>query len=293
MTPSTGSITLITIYFAIMFINPSDVVSLAHSSIIITAILSKIFLKEKLTIAHLIALILTVIGVLFISKPSFLFPKETFMLNSLNMTNINCTQSQTNCLNTISPSQSYESLKLTIGITLTFLGAFSSSVVFLVIKKLCNSKVHWATSTIFVCWFGLPFSLIISAVLVKFEYFHTDLRQERKDLPMDIFYSVLASLLSVLGQILLNISLKYEDATKIAITKTIDVFFSFVLQFFLLNILIDAMSIVGAVFILAGTFFVLIFKILENRYDNFKKKQQIENKNQMRNFILKLIFVKF
>jgi drug/metabolite transporter (DMT)-like permease len=127
------------------------------------------------------------------------------------------------------------------------------------------------------------------------------LSAEKKDLPMDIFYSTLASFSSLMGQIFLNKSFKYEDATKIAITKTIDVFFSFVLQFFLLDIAVDALSIVGAIAILVGTFFVLLFRLVENKFDDKKKKELESNENgaadkpkkSFSNTLLGFIFFKF
>lgn len=128
------------------------------------------------------------------------------------------------------------------------------------------------------CWFGLPVSILISSLLIALKLSHKDLEKERKDLPMDIFYSVCASCLSVVGQIFLNIALRYEDATKIAITKTIDVFFSFILQYILLNIDIDLLGLLGACSILTGTFFVLIFKLLETKYQEYLKHKKSEVK---------------
>lgn len=195
-----GSCALITIYFALQFIKPSDVTTLAHSSIIITAILARIFLKEKLTLAHFVAILFTASGVIFISKPSVLFGSNDPKLLNLNATNCsNCSQSS---------ETSDENLKMIFGITLTFIGALASSCVFLVLKKLCNSKVHWACSTICVCWFGFPFSVVISGLLIHFDYAHQDFESEKPFLPMDLFYSVFASCLSLSGQIFLNVSLK-------------------------------------------------------------------------------------
>jgi hypothetical protein len=102
---------------------------------------------------------------------------------------------------------------------------------------------------------------------------------ERNDLPMDIFYSSLSAWISLFGQILLNISLKYEDATKIAIAKTIDVFFSAVLQYLLLNISMDYLNMLGAGSILLGTSFVLIFKIFENKYEVYKMAEDDRDKS--------------
>ncbi len=88
-----GSFSLVAFYFSIMCLAPSDSVTLIHSSLIITAIISRIFLGEKLTLAHFVAIILTANGILFISKPSFLFNKES-TLNSSNFTTTHLVESQ-------------------------------------------------------------------------------------------------------------------------------------------------------------------------------------------------------
>jgi drug/metabolite transporter (DMT)-like permease len=248
-----GSCALICLYFAIMLINPSDAITIAHTSIVITAVLARIFLKEKITLAHFIALILTIIGVLFICKPSFLFSminpkylkKATHVLNATNCTLLSTTTISTSTIltNLVVPNmhndtlrnslevvnincssqneEDLKDLKTIIGISLTFIGAFASSCVYLVLKKLSNSKVHWASNTIYVCWFGTPFSIMISLFLISQNLMHKNFEQEKKDLPLDFFYSIIGSCLSITGQIFLNISLKYEDATKITIVKTI------------------------------------------------------------------------
>lgn len=279
-----GCLSLMSVYFALMLINPSDVVSLAHSSLIITAIMSRIFLKEKLTIAHVVSIFLTAIGVLFISKPSFIFDKKQIVDLS-------------NYTNTSQIGQSsFENYKVPIGISMTFMAAIFTSVIFLILKKLSNSKVHWAYSTVCVTWFGLPLSLILSASLVYFGFYHQDLSIEKEELPMDIFYSFVAASTSLLGQIFLNIAFKYEDATKIAITKTIDMFFSFLLQYLLLDIMVDSSSIFGAIAILIGTFAVLLFRLFEDKYRNSVIDEQNDfkkDKNSTKECLLNTVFFKF
>lgn len=301
-----GACALITLYFAIMLINPSDAITITHTSIIITAVLARIFLNEKITLAHFISLILTIIGVLFICKPSFLFDKTnsnhvatsnitncsiimqaastktTTLLNKLvpETIQINKTVDVNNnidCTNKIVEENGIVKLKTIIGICLTFISSFAGSFVYLVLKKLSNSKVHWASNTIYVCWFGTPFSLILSLILIQKGLAHTNFELEKKDFPMDLFYSCMASCLSIIGQIFLNLSLRFEDATKIAIVRTIDVFFSFMLQYLLLNIPVDIFSFTGAISIILGTCAVLLFKLLENKYEKFKKKELNKN----------------
>lgn len=72
-----GSFALITVYFAVLFLKPSDQVAISQTSLVITALLARIFLKERLCLGHFVAITLAVIGVLLISKPSFLFDSSS------------------------------------------------------------------------------------------------------------------------------------------------------------------------------------------------------------------------
>ena len=60
-----------------LMLTPSDAAALGNTSIIFTAVLARIFLKEQLGVIHFVAITLTITGVIFISKPSFLFGSLT------------------------------------------------------------------------------------------------------------------------------------------------------------------------------------------------------------------------
>lgn len=278
--PFKGCIAIATVYCAILFVDPSDVVSLTHTSLIMTAILGKIFLKEKLTIAHFIGILLTAAGVIFITQPPFIFThKASASQNALN--NMTCTHMANESINNVSSCngtvQELNGRKsggtTQFGILLTLFAALLVSFTYLVIKKLTMRKVHWATNNIYVSLVGLPICVLASLLFVKFGLAHQNFAQEKKSLPMDLFYSILAGLLANVAQIFLNLALQYEDTTKIAITKTTDVFIAFVLQFLLLDIRPDSMSIVGAFFIILATFFILAFKILSVKYERWVEEQ--------------------
>ena len=101
-----------------------------------------------------------------------------------------------------------------------------------------------------------------------------------------IMYSAISAILGIIGQCCLNIALQYEDATKISIAKTSDVIFAFVLQLLVLNIKIDILSVIGSLCIVFGTFVVLGFKLLEQKYSKTKK-------NKKMNAFKKFLFFKF
>ena len=60
-------------YQAIRVLPPSDLGALGSTSVIFTAILSRFIFKEKFGIPIFASILLTIIGVTLISKPSFLF----------------------------------------------------------------------------------------------------------------------------------------------------------------------------------------------------------------------------
>lgn len=124
-----GSLNVLCVYFSIMFLNPSDATTLIHISIIITSIISRLFLSEKLTLAHFVAIILTANGVLFISKPAFLF-QEAPQLVDCQLALSNCTLTNGT---TPEPESFYESLKPVIGKTSQISRRYKNSDVILLL----------------------------------------------------------------------------------------------------------------------------------------------------------------
>lgn len=118
-----------------------------HGSIIMTAILSRIFLKEKITIAHFIGFVLTVIGVIFISKPAVLFPHHALAKHNQTLNNhlinsnktIDCGKNATNCLLLNRSNQTdeydYNEIKPILGVALALCGSCAGGIVYLVLKK--------------------------------------------------------------------------------------------------------------------------------------------------------------
>jgi drug/metabolite transporter (DMT)-like permease len=264
--------------------------------LIMTAVLARVFLKEKLSLAHFVSIMITALGVLFIAKPSGLFPNASSVVASFNSSAaghyLNNQTIIAIAVKTAKPNIfgiKDETIKLVIGVILAIVSAFTLSCIFLVLKKLNKCKVHWAVSTIYVCWSGIPMSLILSIILIQLKMAHKNFEKESYDLFMDIFYSVMSALVSILGQVLMNIALKYEDATKVSIIFTLGVFVTIVLQYFILGILIDLYSGLGAFFILVGTTFILVFQMIEAKYN---KKVAASPQNDKCS-ISKVVFVRF
>ena len=63
----------------------------------------------------------------------------------------------------------------------------------------------------------------------------------------------------------MNIALNHEDPTKIGMTKTTGVLFSFILQYIFIGIIIDFLGIIGAALVISAIVSVMTIKIFENK----------------------------
>lgn len=125
---------LIFFYSSMKLLAPSDVSALGNTAIIFTAILSKIFLKEKIGIPHLISVLLIISGVILIAKPTFLFPRARPTISRfINTTEFNQTSDVY-----VEPIKQESKLGLIGNVSLIF-----NFVVY--VKSDCNNQTveHW------------------------------------------------------------------------------------------------------------------------------------------------------
>lgn len=284
-----GCIGMLFLHFAITFIAPSDTVAIAHSSVIITSILARIFLNEKFSIAHITALILTVLGILLISQPSFIFGAK---YNHLNTTITNGSFIYNQEMHEIN---NYSNSIVILGISLALCAALTTGIVHTTIKKLCMEKVHFAVTIIYASYFGIPMSLIVSLVLYfnGVSYQRVNFEAGLNSILLQIAFSVVSGCFGLLGQISLNKALNYEDVSKIAIVKTVDLLFTYFFQLVLLDIRKDFLSTLGAYSILLGTFSILIFKLFEKNLLKPKSQNELNEVHKDFNFLNKLKFCLF
>ena len=258
-----GTMSLLSLYFAVSLINPSDAVALVNSGVIFVTIFARIFLKEKLTIVHLVALLLTVFGIVFISQPSFLFNKPNF--GNQNQT-ISSNFSSTNSTN----EQQSNDFKKVLGFSLSLLGALSYTTVSIVVKELVNQKAHLTIILLYAAYYGLPVGLLMSIFLLATgldKRTKTILTTSFEEIKFEIVYVLLIGILSVSLQVLLNVAMKLEDAGKVSLFKSTDLVFVFLLQYIILGIYPNLYSTIGAISIFTGVILIMIYKIIDNKHE--------------------------
>lgn len=263
-----GATTIIIGLFAIGILKPSDVSALNNISIITTAIIARFVLGEKLSIIHFIAALLAITGVIFIIRPDYLFHKHNFQ-NVVNNSIANISISLNNS-NVFTKNESQDSTRTVIGVILALKSAFLAGWTKVIVRKLCNYKIHFSLSCFYPAIVGLPLSICISLILFFANQSHKDLTTSKLEFIEHICYSFTGAMFSIGALVFMNLALDSEDASKVAILRSCDVLFSFILQYIILGVNADILSVMGAVFILSCTFLLAAFKIVEKKIDTNK-----------------------
>ena len=240
--------------FSVYYLDPSDAITLSNLGLISTAIIGRIIIKEKLTIIHIFSGVLSLIGVVFVLRPEFLFIKNQSLTNS-----------------SIFSSRNHKNNEhIQIGVVCAVLGAICFGFSNILTKKLGMNKVHYSVVLFFPCFLGLPISAAVSLILYLLKVSHTNPLEFRGDRfnRMEIFYAFMAALISTLSVIFLNWALDKEEALKVVILKTTGVLITYVLQYFTLDIKVDLLGLMGAFFILLGSFLIVVFRFLNKKYEN-------------------------
>ena len=250
-----GAINFIAFGFSLKYIDPSDTLALYNTRLVIITVLAAIFLKEKLTLIHLVCIVLTISGVFLICQPSFLLVSLTKFDKSSNQTV------------KLFHHGSYSKLVNYIGIFLGLISAMAISCVAILIKKLSDLNVHYSVSVIYSSYIGLPTSLIISLIMYLTNTRNIDLSvyDTTEKFAWQIFYSLSSAICGCINQILVTMSNKHEDANKLALISTTNLFWSFVLQYLFLGIEANVYGATGALLIITAVLLNFLIKFVGQR----------------------------
>jgi drug/metabolite transporter (DMT)-like permease len=130
-----GAVMLIVLTFSVMRIDPSDAVTILHGSIIVIAFISRIFLREKLTLSHCIAIVFSLFGILLVSKPGLFI--STSNSNNITILSIN------NNSNTTGESDYTNNYDRFLGISAALLATVLEALIFIFVRKLAILKVNY------------------------------------------------------------------------------------------------------------------------------------------------------
>ncbi len=202
----------------------SEVIIIGNTAPLITSVLAIFFLKERFDAALGINAILSVIGVLLIAKPAFLFA---------------------------SSSLEEKPKSEIIGLIAACISAIVGGIVPLVIKYL-GKRTHPITLVYF---YGLVTS-VMSAIGMTNEGVTTVS-------PYYLLMLFIGGGMWTLGQVLTSISFMYADASRLSMVLYSQIVFAYALEILVDGIFPDSFTVIGTVFIMSG-FLVMIRKAVQH-----------------------------
>ncbi|XP_069756663.1 solute carrier family 35 member G1 isoform X2 [Narcine bancroftii] len=233
-----GAITMMLLFYAIQQMHLADATVIIFSNPVFVSVFAWIFLKEKCTLLDPIFLVFSLVGVILIARPQFLFGTHISGFESDYKNHIK-------------------------GTAAAFASAICMSLTLIVIRKMGKS-VHYFLSIWYYSMIGMVLSL--SAVSIIQEW----------SLPlcgMDRAILIVISILGIGGQTFLTKALQIEKAGPVALIKTIEVVLAFIWQYLFLNRSPTWWSLGGALCVTSGTSGVAIQKW----YTSTRKEKKNQN----------------
>jgi drug/metabolite transporter (DMT)-like permease len=231
-----GALSILAAYFSINMINFADSMVIRYTSPLVTPIMARIFFKEKLSWVHLISILFGSVGILLVVRPSFIF---------------------------FSYGQSKEiegSIYFVLGIVLALVGSLLAGSTFLFMKKL-TTKIHFTIMIFYFSSIGFLVSIAISATIYFLNRNGINWNIFQQFVYRDVSLALFAGLINFIGQICFSLVLAKENANKIGLIRGFDLLLVFILEYYILLIVPNWITLLGATFILAAVSLIFIYKI--------------------------------
>lgn len=220
-----GSNAMILLYYSMLQMPLADATVITFSNPVFTSLLAWIFLKERCTIWDVIFTIFTLIGVVLIARPPFLFGGELSDIES-------------NYSNHIK------------GTVAAFSSAIAAACTMVILRKM-GKNVHYYLTVWYYAVMGFIECIVVLFIIDEWTI---------PSCGWDRWNLISIGVLGVGGQIFLTKALQVEKASRVALLRTTNVVLAFVLQFLFLNRKPTWWSVGGALCVISSTTGVAIRK---------------------------------
>ena len=209
-----GTIAVCCQFYAFQNMNIGDASAIIFSSPLITGILAAVLLKERFTIFNLVATIVSFAGVILVARPPFIFGTHG------------------------SESQIHFAIA-----GIAFMGAMGTSFAILNIRKIGDRVDSYVITYYFsIICFIIP--VIIFSITAVYRLPPCGYAR---------WLLILIGVLGFLGQISFTKAIQLEKATLIAVIRTTDVIFGYILEIIIFGSVPTLLSILGSLLVIVGS----------------------------------------
>lgn len=249
-------------YYALSYMSLADSSTIVFSAPVYVSVIACVVLKEPCGLFQVFTIIITIVGVVLVSRPTFLFGAPAI-------------------LEAFTPEDNV------IGAILSFVASLSMSTTFIWMRKLQKTSTSTVISffSIFCITFGTIWILIFHFAFGKPVRFPMSFSE--------IVYCLLNGVCGVLGQFFLVWSLKLEEAGLVSLVRTFDIVMAFIYQIIFLYQPVVLTSILGALLVCGGVCICCLYKLYQSRPDMFEgcmnfvgvksaHQKKVESENELR-----------
>ena len=161
--------------------------------------------------------------------------------------------------------------------------------------KLSDLEVHYSINVIYSSYAGLPTALAISVImyLTGIRNVDSSVYDTTEKLAWQLFYGLSSAACACFYQLLITLSNKHENANILALISSSNLFWSFLLQFFLLQISSNLLSLIGAFLIFLAILLSIIMKIIDQSFKIKSPKIKETQSNIFIRTLKRIIMFKF
>jgi drug/metabolite transporter (DMT)-like permease len=254
------------IYFlALRYIELSDVTTLMYTRIVWTVIFAMFINRERPAMNLLLAIPLTLVGVVFVTQPSFFFPSKSYPMTQLRA----------------------------MGFLLVIISSFTSAANVLSFKQLISISKEIKPSVI-----TLQYCFVLFMLLVLNQFYRTFVLHTGLTWAYVFSWKYLLASVICLGMIVANIltqkAIKREHPAVFTLLTSADIIFALILQNLFTSKRSNLFALLGSALVIGSVVIIGVSKIRADRHseketkllDHDTKKNEIEEKCLMILFLL-------
>jgi len=232
----------ISFYLALSFLPLPDLTTVRYTQVVWTGLLALIIFHERITLPTIVASILTLIGVICVAQPTFLFPRPKIL---------NETSQEILITN--------DNKRLT-GMLIAVSCALAISMSIVLNKKLIQKKVR---QSIIMFYFLLTTFIILSIIQINYWIFSKSKLQ--KFSAKNFICASIISLLQLCPMILAQKAIKREHPSIVTVVQSSDIIFAIILQNIFTTIKTNLIALIGSVLVITSIFIVGSHKLWLDR----------------------------
>jgi drug/metabolite transporter (DMT)-like permease len=248
---SSGAVGYFLYSLGLRYIELSDVSTLGYTRVVWTVVLSVIVYRERPSIGTLIALPLTLLGVVFVTQPSFIFTSKTLSKNNV-----------------------HDKLRV-LGFAMAFACALISAINVLLFKQLISKSRDIKPS---VLNFQFSFSMLLGLILnqlYKIFYIQT-INSFAYLLSWRYLLSSFVSVITIGASILTQKAIKREHPAVFSLLGSADILYALILQNIFTSIQSNLYALLGSALVTTSVVVLGISRIIDERQIQKKIKQKEE-----------------